>query len=151
MPTAIPPSPTCTGMECCLIRRCATIFKTGEQGKARVDRTTAAQPCMRWGLLVAPTSCSTHSKFPVCCWQGGCVVSTLLSIDERDLSSKSINDLVLALKGASGVSRLRMRPQQGGAGINWYLTVACSMSLEITPRCSRIRPARSEVQIFWPQ
>ena len=40
----------------------------------------------------------------------------MLSVDERDLRSKSINDLVLALKGANGVSRLRVRSQQGGAG-----------------------------------
>jgi hypothetical protein len=40
----------------------------------------------------------------------------LISLDERDLHSKSINDLVLALKGAAGSSRLRTRPQHGGAG-----------------------------------
>ena len=48
--------------------------------------------------------------------QGGSTISSVLSVDERDLRSKSISDLVLALKGASGVSRLRVRSQQGGAG-----------------------------------
>lgn len=47
-------------------------------------------------------------------------VGKLLSIDERDLRSRSINDLVMALKGVAGVSRLRIR-QHGATGVGMFL------------------------------
>ena len=48
--------------------------------------------------------------------QAGIVVSSVLSIDEREFSShSSVSDLVLALKGSIGLSRLRVRRQPGGA------------------------------------
>ena len=46
-------------------------------------------------------------------------VGKLLSIDERDLRARSINDLVMALKGVSGVSRLRIR-QHGATGVGMF-------------------------------
>ena len=72
------------------VRLCST-FRVGQMSAHFLDPT-------RWTL------------------QGGSVVNSVLSIDERNLRSLSINDLVHILTGASGLSRLRIRPQQGGAG-----------------------------------
>ena len=90
----------------------------------------------------------------------GRTVNSVLSIDNYDLHKKSIHDLVLILRGGSGLSRLRVRGQHSGAAVS-VINVSKPVKVFAAPRSSssidpgyrqvnkaRVQPPSSSVRQF---